>query len=354
MKYFDIRLKCNKSLKSLPKIWTTEDKDIPEKEMFVMEDFSVYAKKLYESLIGIKKYYENDFNSNNIYTINNYIDLFNDYFNSLLSVLSPIAIHATEVTAFQALNGTSLDHDERFKLLENIVKDSKHFVFDQNGKVIGFTDSTYSKISTFAKHIFMIEKLCSFTTRKFWKNELTNFENLDLNKDYKILVKCIMPDGWRKEGKSGALNKYMQSKSYHSTSLIDQNSFYKTFFSFTGHYALLLIDYEDKDFICASPTDDYSEEVIGGKNLLKDKKIFSNVLLQDESTKDNETHKFFAEAVECETPKNILNNIHLYSEINLKQIKPKAVIAPNKYSENFAKQVAKEYGDIPVIIKKEI
>lgn len=354
MKVYDIKLKNNKISKKFPKVWTTADKDNPDNEMFVLEDFSVYAKKLYKSLIGIKKYYEKDFNASNICTINSYIDLFNDNLNSILSVICSGSEHATKVTAFQALNGISLDHDERFDLLENVVKDSKHFVFDKNEKVVGFTDSTYSKISSFAKQIFIIEKLCSFTTRKFWQEEITKFEDLDLNKNYKILVKCVMPDGWRRERKSKKLNQYMESRSYHSTSLIDQNNFYRTFFSFTGHYALLLMDYEDKDFICASPSDDYSEEVINGTNLISDKKVFSNILLQDELNEDQKNHKFFAEAVECETPKNILNNIRLYSEINLRNIKPRAVISPNLESLDFAENVAKQYGDIPVIIKKEI
>ena len=117
---------------------------------------------------------------------------------------------------------------------------------------------------------------------------------------------------------------------------------------------MLLIDYDDKNFVCASPTDSYSEEVIDRKNLLIDKKVFSDVLLQSDEYVNNQNHKFFAEAVECETPKNLLNNIKSYTEVNFKNIKPKAVIAPNEESLEFAKKLAKEYGDLPVISKDEI
>ena len=313
-----------------------------------------YAKKLYLSLLGIKKYYEKEFNEDNTNSIDDYIEFFDYSYDNFIRVLIPNTKVRKELLYEEVVAGNDLYKVARFIFLEDIPKDDKTFVFNENGKVAGFTDKRYEKISRYAKQLFMIEKLCSFTTRKFWKNEITNYKDFDLNKPYKILVKCVFPGDWRKEKKSKSLENYMQDKTYHSTSLIDQTCFYNTFLSFLGKYAMLLVDYNDENYICASPSDDYSEEVINNKNLLRDKKVFSDVLLQDEVKREDKNHKFFAEAVECETPKSILNNIRHYSEVNFKDIKPKAVIAPNEMSIEFAKQVAKEYGDIPVILKEEM
>ena len=353
MKCFETLLNGHKISKSLPKIWETADGTAPENEMFVLEDFALYAKRLYISLLGILKFYKDAFNEDNVFTIHEYIDLFNNSFDSFIDIFVSDKEYAMGLMTYDSFNGTSLNYNKRFDLLKNVQKNSDNFVFDEDGKVKGFTDSAYEKASKLAKQIFMIEKICSFTTRKFWTNEITKFQDLDLNKKYKILVKCFIPNGWRKDKRTEELNNYMKEKKYHSTSLIDQDSFYNTFLSFRGNYVLLLTDYDDKDFICACSTDDCSEEVIDGQNLLKDKRIFSDIFLQDEIDDNSKKHKFFAEAVECETPKNILNNVHLYSEVNLRNLKPKAVISPNERSLEFAHEVAKKYGDLPVILRKE-
>ena len=350
MDNLDLHLENHKLTKTLPKQWVTFDKDKPDKEMFVMEDFACYLKKLYQSLMGIKKFYENDFNKDNNCTIDEYIALFNSAFNKIIKLLIPSDLVRKEI--LKSLKGEKREYDTlRFELLEKTPKYESCFKHDKDNNVVGFSDETFDKISKYAKQLFMIEKFCSFTTRKFWQQEITKVNQLDFNKPYKILVKCVFPDGWRKENKSKKLDKFMKSKKFHSTSLIDDRHFYNTFFAFSNQYALLIMDYEDNDFVCASATDSYSEEVIDRENLLKDKKIFSDILLQKDESIDDKVHKFYAEAVECETPKNILENVNLYTEVNVKDIKPKAVIAPNVASLRFAKEVAKEYGDLPVIIK---
>ena len=354
MEYFDVSLKSHKISKSLPKVWKTADKDSPETEMFVLEDFSMYAKKLFDSLVGIKMFYEKEFNADNTNTIDEYIDLFNISFGSFINELVEDSGYVFGLTVYDVLKSHKKREDLRFfSLLEDVKKSPKYFTFDEKGKVNGFNDATHKRLSRHAKQLFMIEKMCSFTTRKFWQNEITSFKDLDLKKPYKILVKCIMSNDWRKEKRSKKLTKYMESRKYYSTSLINEKTFTKTFFSGFQSYALLLVDYDNKEFVCASPSDDYSEEVIDRINMLSEKKVFSDVLLQDKITRNKKIHKFFAEAVECETPKNILHCVGLYSEINFKNIKPKAVIAPNEDSFDFAQNLAKEYGDLPVLKKYE-
>ncbi len=346
-------IKEHKLTKTLPQVWLTPDRDIPENEMFVLEDFSVYAKKLYASLLGIKKFYQDKFNKNNTYTIDEYLQLFDSAYNKILNVFVPTTQATKIISSDKTLKQKDYNAETRFLLLEKVLQNNNNFKFDENNNLIGFSDETYLKIKNKVKQLFLIEKLCSFTTREFWKEEITSFEDLDLNKPYKILVKCVLKDGWRKEGKSKKLDNFMKSKIFNSTSLIDNKHFYNTFFAFTSQYALLLIDYSDKDYVCASAKDSYSEEVIDNKNLLEFKRVFSDILLQNEINENQQNHKFYAEAVECETPQNILDNIELYTEVNMKHIKPKAVIVPNYDSIDFAKQVAKEYGDLPVIMQYE-
>lgn len=350
---FDVKLKSQKLSKTLPQEWKTADKDGPGREMFVLSEFSVYARKLYDSLIGIKRFYKKKFNADNDNTIDEYIDLFNSSLGAFINVLIKDSRYVYGLSNPDALKKGNSIQDERFSILEKVPRSKKFFTFNENGKITGFTEKTYAKLSKYAKHLFMIEKMCSFTTRKFWKREITKAKNLDLKKSYKIIVKCIVPIDWRHEKKTKRLDAYMKSRNYHSASLIDQKTSSKLFFTSCNCYAMLLLDYDDNAFVCASTADDYSEEVIDGRNLLKDKVVYFDVLLQDEMDSNGENHKFFAEAVECETPKNILHNVRLYSEVNFKNITPKAVISPNKKSLAFAEELAKEYGDIPVIVKED-
>lgn len=354
MEQLKVKLNGHKISRVLPKEWTTSDKDKPNKEFFVLEDFAIYLTKMYDSLIGIKKNYQKEFDADSPYTIDDFIDLFNNAFAKIVRSFVPDSKARYKLLAKQRKDSITGNIRKRFSVLEDVPKNTENFVF-KHGKAIGFTDELYKKINKYANQIFMIEKISSFTTRKFWQQEMTKADELDLNKKYKILVKCVFPNGWRESNNSKKFSDYMDSRAFYSTSLIDENHFYSTFLSFTtGPYALLLVDYDDKNFVCASPTDSYSEEVIDRKNLLKEKKIFSDILLQSEEDINNKNHKFFAEAVECETPKNLLENLKFYTEVNIRNIKPKAVIAPNKYSIEFAQQVAKEYGDLPVINKCDI
>ena len=353
MKLFETNLNGHKLTKTLPKVWKTSDKDTPKKELFVLEDFSMYLTRLYDSLIGIKTFYEKEFNDDNIYTIDEYISLFNVCYKKILRNLITNKKTLDEMIKEQVALGRDRDKNARFSVLTKIPKYSDCFERHFN-KVKGFTDEVYEKISKYAKQLFMIEKICSFTTRKFWAKEITKADELDLKKNYKILIKCVFPYSWRDTNRTKKINNYMKSRIFHSTSLIDERHFYSTFLSYSKHYAMLLIDYNDEDFVCASPTDSYSEEVIDNHNMISDKMIFSDVLLQSDENIDDINHKFFAEAVECETPKNLLNNIKFYTEVNFKNIKPKAVIAPNKESLEFAEQLAEEYGDLPVISKYEV
>ena len=335
MEQIDIDLKGHKLTKTLPKQWITSDIDQPKgRELFVLEDFEVYLNKLHASLLGIKKYYEKEFNKDSSYAIDDLIALYNNAYNKIVNYLIP---------------------GSPFLNMDKIKIDSEKFVFNK-GRVCGFTDKFYDRINYYAKLMFMIEKICSFTTRKFWQKEMTKFEDLDLNKNYKILVKCVFPYAWRgcDMSKSQKIDQYMKSRVFHSTSIIDENHFYNLFCTnINSKYALLIIDYDDEKFVCASPTDSYSEEVIDRKNLIKDKYIFSDVLLQSDENINDQNHKFFAEAVECETPQGLLNNIKFYTEVNFKEINPKAVIAPNEESVEFANEIAKQYGNIPVILKNE-
>lgn len=330
-----------KTIRKLPKTWNSSA--ISEK-VFGDIEFSIYCDKLFNSLIGIKKYYENDFNINNSYTIDEYINIFNSIYNNFLELAINDKNITTEYFEYCKNNKIDINSKARFDIFDKIQYRNKDvFRINKNNETIGFTKYGYDKVKEIANQLFIIEKLCAFTTRKFWKKELTDANKINLKSNFKILVKCVFSEKWRPDSNSKELKQFLNNRIYTSTSLIDEKSKEKIFASSrVDTFAIIIMDCDEKDIICASHKDSYSEEKINNNNLIIDKKEYSNLLLQDNITIDGKNHKLFAEAVECETPKNLLNNIARYTEVNLRNAKPVGVICPNARSEKFAKKQAKQ------------
>ena len=108
------------------------------------------------------------------------------------------------------------------------------------------------------------------------------------------------------------ITDYYHSRIYESTSLIDEehkDNIFQT--NAIDVYSLLIMNCDNESLICASNTDNYSEESIDDINPLEYKVMFSSILMQDDTEFKGKNHKLFATAVECETPKNILKNVKL-------------------------------------------
>lgn len=336
----NIETKNIKVTRVLPKSWRNR---IFGEKVFGDVEFATYCKKLYTSLLGIKKYYKSDFNKDNTHPIDEYIDLFNDLYDKFLN----LSISNNQINKyFEECKKKEIDVDlnGRFDIFENLLQRNKD-IYKTNAKneTTGFTENGYNQVKKIAKQMFVMEKLCAFTTRKFWKNELTNIDKLNLKSKFKILVKCVMRDEWRQDHKSKDEQEFLNDRIYCSASLIDENSKEKLFaLTSIDTFAIMIMDCDEKDIICASNKDSYSEEHIDNQNLIKDKKEFTKILLQDNIAINGKNHKLFAEAVECETPKNILKNIKRYSEVNLRSAKPIGIICPNLQSEKFCQKQAKK------------
>ena len=149
------------------------------------------------------------------------------------------------------------------------------------------------------------------------------------------------------------LKKYYKERIYSSASLIDNETKDKIF-NFNNSrntMAILLMDYDDNCFVCASKSDNYSEETIDGENPILLKSVYSEIMTQSCDEVHGKIHKLYADAVETLTPIYILKNVKTFSEINLKNAKPKAVISPNKQSVKFSQEMAEKLG-VPFIYSK--
>ena len=71
-----IKERIGKVYRYLPKTW---DKDVTVLTSTTngLVDLSGYVMNMNRALLDIKEYYEDDFNKDNTYTIDNYIDMFN-------------------------------------------------------------------------------------------------------------------------------------------------------------------------------------------------------------------------------------------------------------------------------------
>ena len=340
----------SKIIKLLPKTWNNRNKAFSEM-VYGDKEFVIYCNKLYESLTGIKKFYENDFNKDNVCTIDEYLGFFNNLYNKFLNI--SIDDKSIIDDYFKSCKNLKIDINSRarFNIFDKIkYRNNKIYKLNNKHEVTGFTEYGYDEISKIAKQLFMIEKLCSFTTKKFWKNELTDIKDLDLNSKFEILVKCVFSVHWRSDNNSTELKNYYKERIYSSASLIDENHKENLFaLPKTDIFAILILDGKEEDIVCASKTDSYSEEYIDNKNLLEYKQEYTNVLLQDQTHVGGKGHKLYAEAVECETPKNLLQNLKRYTEVNLKNAKTVGVICPNSKSITFSKNQAGKY-KVPLFV----
>ena len=114
---------------------------------------------------------------------------------------------------------------------------------------------------------------------------------------------------------------------------------------FCDEMAILLLEYDDKSFVCADAEDDFSEEEIDGFSTSETQTEYTNVFAVSNDNVNGKQHKIFANAVETATPMSIFRMLDhsLYSEVNMKDPKVFGVVAPNEESIEFAKKIAEQY-----------
>lgn len=316
----------------------------------VLNELSDFCMLLYNHLLYIKEDYEKEFNADNSYTIDEYIALFNNTYEKIFSeMIVPSEVKRYKKKMQEYVDGEYINK-KRFRFIKEdyfikrkVIKD--YFMYSKS-----FRDQSYNKLAPLVKKLFMIEKMCSFTTRKFWQNELTPIENFDINKPFKILAKVVFPNGWRYQKVTHELKTYYNKRIYSSASLIDQDHMTNLFnYGKNSNVAVLILQCDADDIICASSFDTYSEELINNENPFEQKTVYTDIFLQDVSKIGDDEHKMYAEALEIATPKSILKHSPLYSEVNLKNAKVVGVFVPNKYSFEFSEDTAKKY-NVPLYV----
>ena len=348
---FDIKGK--KISRDLPKHWGYDISDIFCSTKNAFMDFCRYVHKMQRALFEIKKFYKEEFNKDNSYTIDEYIGIFDNTIEKLNGlILNEEWLKTSKKNKtylpLDKQNTFAISHREQYYKLNR-----KAFVFEYGSEMVGFSDEAYGEILSLAKKIFMIEKMCSFTTRKFWQKEITDVKDLDLqNKPFKIIARVIMPKNWRANEDNKTVMNYYNNKIYTSSSLIDEK--HKTnLFMFQNwkhsRAAILILEYDDKKFLCADTNDSFSEENINGLNPLDSHAFYSTVSRIDQENVNENNHEFFSQAVEIATPKGIISKLWGVSEINMKNAKVVGVIAPNKISIEFAKEEA-EKRNVPLFL----
>ena len=305
-----------------------------------------YTYKMNNALQNIKKFYKKEFNSDNSYTIDEYIGIFQNLVNKINDIVTKKSCllddkEYNEDLPFEKQRNFVTYERER-KILKTANKQA--FVWD-SGEMIGFSKDAYLKLLPLVKKMFMIEKMCSFTTRKFWKSEMTKPRKIDMNKPFKLVVRVVFPQNWRNIDQSHNIADYYRNKKYVSASIIDEKHI-KNLFMYNlwkhSEAALLLLDCNEQNFVCADATDSYSEEAIDGIIPFNDDFFASQVNRVDYIRRNKKDYDFFSNAVEISTPKGVLSEIKGVSEVNLKNPKIIGVIAPNKISTEYAKKLAQK------------
>lgn len=339
-----------KIIKNLPQYW--EETNLQRQyKADCNHDLAEYCRLLFASLMEIKQDYENKFNRLSTTPIQDYIDFFNEQYSKIADVL----LNAKAVKNFEismhANNPEYYTYITRFfALKESDCINSGVLKIGFDGKPYGYSDSAYAIIKPLVTNIFLIDKLCSFVTKKFWQEEITSLSDLSLKGNFKILIKTVFAENWRRDKVSPTIKKFHQDRIYQSASLIDNKHKY-SFFGSRNNFvkAWLVMGFDQKKFMCANSDDSFSDESINNANPLIEKNVYTDVLLQGCTKKGEKEHKLYAVAVEAITPKFLLKHMYDYSEVNLQDTKPVAVINLGGYENTqFAKKQAQKF-DVPVL-----
>ena len=330
--------------RTLPKSWGAVDDNDSKYSLDGLSELGEYCSKLYNSLLSIREHYQAEFDRDNNYKIDDYIALYDSVFDNIRKILVKGDIYDKEKKYCDERN-LYFNENNRFELIKSQEKlNDRLFEYNKFGKIAGFNNETYLKLEPLVKNLFLIEKMCSFTTRKFWANLVTPVSKLDLNKQFKMLVKIVVPGGWRNQIVTPEVSKYYSEKVYQSASLIDDEHIYNLIAYWEGKVcAGLILDFDANDVVFANGMDAYSEEEIDGRNPNLQKSKYTELFKIDLRKRNNKVHTLFADAVETETPKSIMQHLYDYNEVGLKKAKVVGIYAPNKNSLSYAKQLAKEY-----------
>lgn len=305
-----------------------------------------YIRHMHSDLLGIKKFYSADFKKLDGRSIDDYISLFESYVKQILNI-SYTKKQLVMQGSIPFLRKSKLWSDDKFDFRLPAFYPQKILVLDINKTEVGITEQSYRQIDQIAKKIFMLEKYCSKTTKKFWQQGMvSSAEQIDFSKNYSMLVKVIFPGGWGGE-QVNCNSQLLGLKRAQSTSLIDHKHPKNLFLYKDGiECACLVVEPSSQNMLCANKKDMWSLERIDFKNkyLRMDGKCHSDVSRVHEFDDEVGNHKIFAYGTQIATPKAIFGDG--YNEVLMLDAKFIAVVSPNKNSNDYAKAVAEKL-DLP-------
>lgn len=312
------------------------------KEKNEFYDFSKYCYSLRSDLLSVKKHYKDEFNKQNTITIDEYIAIFDDVYEKYENYVSnPEIINEIK-------KGYTCDEWKCVRFHSDLIKKFlRNNLFKKcDNETCMIDNEVFENVKEITKQIFMLEKFCSFTTKKFWKNELSNINEFmeKQNSEYGFIAQVIFSFNWRNETQSMSLDSYFNKKTVFSASYISDKK--TTYFGLANNVAIAGLLYSSaKSLIFGSAYDSMTEERIDGKNPLSDKVNYTNIDRVAMFDKDGELHEIYGTGTEISTPKSIMDKSQTYNEIVLdrKHDKPVAVFYADKSSYFYAKFLAKKY-----------
>lgn len=325
--------KLPQSLEDVNNIYKSYDK--------VLTAFFVYVNKLSMDLDLVSYYNKNRFNSLDKISINEYVELFNKYLDDFNKLIFSEIGYGNFKKSYNSVKSISMS-----LLQYDTLKYLNPDIFEKNyqGKLIAIKSEYFNAIEKAAKKIFMLEKLCASTSKKIWNMDLTNPQEINLSKPYRIIVKKIFEDGWRIDNNKENIQKFSNDRIYQSASLISHKNHKKLFMDhISSKSALLIYEPDSSKIVCSSQTDAFSDEYINNKNPYAEADAYSNIQLMDIVNINGNEHKLFARGTEICTPIVLLKNFESVNEIVMKNPKIVGVLAPQKNCEEFAKKIAKQH-----------
>lgn len=290
-------------------------------------DFVDFCNDYYVNLLYIQKYYKDEFNSlsKNFVTIDEHIDMFLTTFKQMLKSVNTEDRYDSLFHKNKSMEKIFQEVYFKFSNLPDF-----HLMKDYDGVIADLiTEKYYEKLKKFSNIIFEQEEIISLTTQKIWNNHIAkSVEEIKTNK-YCCLVKVL--SDWRKEVKTPALDKYMNSRYAMSVSLVTD---YKSrFFSDCQYTQTVGIIYSTEKVLAGNYKDAYLEEFIDGKCPLTHKDYFAV-----QHTHQDKNHTICSIASKIATPKSVLfmyNALDTYNEviIDRRKSKPIAIFYVKRESE---------------------
>jgi|LGVE01.1.fsa_nt_gb hypothetical protein len=184
-----------------------------------LEGFGDYCNSMCRNLNAIQKNYGRFFDTNSQVSIKKYIEKFEVIFNDILNIcIKEDEIPTSYDENWYNYNRYNFTHRQ---LKEDVLEDAYGF----NVKI---SDNYYYDLLPLVNKIFNIEDRCSHIVKQIWRRTLTDVNDFEEGKPYRLLVK-ILAD-WRTSVNTREKIDYMDSRIGCSTSLITdkKSTFFKS------------------------------------------------------------------------------------------------------------------------------